>query len=224
MACLIAVEGIDGSGKGTQSARLVEELRRQGYSAALLSFPRYQATRFGQQIGHFLNGKFGDLETVHPLLVSLLFAGDRFESRALLLDEITRHDVVVCDRYVSSNMAHQGAKVSPEELPELLEWIAFVEYQQHQLPQPDVVLWFDLPVSVAQDLIARKSQRSYTEKAADLQEADAAYLGRVRDVYARLAEQTANWRRIPVTQENLLRDLDDVAAETWRTVQPFLPR
>jgi len=222
VACLIAVEGIDGSGKGTQSARLVEHLCQAGYSAALLSFPRYQETRFGQQIGRFLNGQFGELDQVHPVLVSLLFAGDRLESRRIILDQLARHDVVVCDRYVASNMAHQGAKTSPRELPELLDWIEFIEFQQHQLPRPDLTLWFDLPVSVAQELITRKNQRSYTDRTTDLQEADTEYLERVRGVYAQLAEGNPHWRPISVVQSGTCRGIDEVANEAWSIVRQHL--
>ena len=84
MSVLIAIEGIDGSGKGTQAARLHTHFLSQGLKSTMLSFPRYQQTRFGQKVGDFLNGEFGTLDTVHPLLVSLLFAGDRFESRELI--------------------------------------------------------------------------------------------------------------------------------------------
>src|SRR5947209_2867214 len=89
------------------------------HSAGLLSFPRYQATLFGRAVGDFLNGRFGSLEEVHPFLVSLLFAGDRFESKSVLLDAIETHDVVVLDRYVYSNVAHQASKCEGAERAEL---------------------------------------------------------------------------------------------------------
>jgi dTMP kinase len=197
---LVAVEGIDGSGKGTQSARLVEALQAQGLTAALVSFPRYQETRFGHQIGKFLNGAFGELHQVHPTLVSLLFAGDRFESRTHLLDLCATHDVVVCDRYVSSNMAHQGAKVSVSERGELRDWIEFLEYGQHQMPRADQTFWLDVPVSVAQAWIARKNQRSYTDRTADLQEAMRTSLRGKRAGRQFPSSETmcrARWKRFP---------------------------
>ncbi len=95
---LIAIEGIDGSGKGTQAARLQASLTRRGLKAALISFPRYQETFFGARIGDFLNGRFGSLEEVHPFLAATLFAGDRLESRSFLNEAIVSHDVVVLDR------------------------------------------------------------------------------------------------------------------------------
>src|SRR5580704_15426600 len=110
-AGLIAIEGIDGSGKGTQSRILVERLRQSGRKVELISFPRYEETFFGRLIGSFLNGQFGTLDQVHPVLVSLLFAGDRFESRPKLEKALATCDVVVLDRYVASNVAHQGAKI-----------------------------------------------------------------------------------------------------------------
>src|SRR5262249_54560321 len=106
---LIDIEGIDGSGKGTQAGRLWERLIASGVSATLVSFPRYDATLFGKAVGEFLNGEFGALDKVHPLIVSLLFAGDRFESKAYLLDKMRSSDVVVLDRYVPSNVAHQAS-------------------------------------------------------------------------------------------------------------------
>lgn len=213
VARLIAIEGIDGSGKGTQATRLHQALLDRGRRSQLLSFPRYQATHFGRQIGAFLNGAFGPLDQVHPVLVALLFAGDRFESRSLLQSALEQHDLVICDRYVASNIAHQTAKVPPGEQPAVQTWIETVEHDLYQLPHPDLVLWFDLPVPQAQALIARKAPRDYTAKAADLQEADGNYLERVREVYAGLAEGNPHWVRIPVSDEAGIRPIEAVHAD-----------
>ncbi|MFO0917861.1 MAG: hypothetical protein U0872_06040 [Planctomycetaceae bacterium] len=105
---LIVLEGIDGSGKGTQAEQLRRHLNEAGMRCALISFPRYQQTAFGRQIGRFLNGEFGSLEQVDPLLASLLFAGDRYESRGLLLESLAEHDVVVCDRYIAVQHRSSG--------------------------------------------------------------------------------------------------------------------
>ncbi len=218
MAFLVAVEGIDGSGKGTQAARLVDNLRRRGLQTELISFPRYQSTEYGRKIGDFLNGRFGELDQVHPVLVALLFAGDRLESRPLLLDLCATGDVVVCDRYVASNAAHQGAKAAGAEREELLRWIEFVEYAQHELPRPDLTVWLDVPVEVAQALIRQKSQRSYTNRAADLQEADLAYLQRVREVYAQLAGADPTWQRIDAIQNGQPRPIEAIAGEVEEIV------
>jgi len=218
---LIAIEGIDGSGKGTQATRLRDSLLSQGRSAALISFPRYGETFFGARIGDFLNGRFGGLAEVDPFLAATLFAGDRFESRAMLLDALALHDVVILDRYVASNVAHQAAKRTGEERRRLTEWILKLEYDVYGLPRADRTLLLDLPAEQAQQLIARKNARSYTEKAADLQEADAAYLETVREAYCELARTDPSWSVVSVFEDRL-RSLDDVADEVLRVVQNSL--
>ena len=216
---LIALEGIDGSGKGTQAARLCERLQSAGTSVSLLSFPRYEATRFGRAIGDFLNGRFGTLDSVHPLLASLLYAGDRLESRAVLEEALRGHQVVVLDRYVASNVAHQGAKRHGLERAELREWIETIEFEIYQLPRPDLVILLDLPAQDAQHLIAKKQARSYTDKTADLQEADGFYLAEVREVYRDLAAGQPNWRMVSCLEKGQLRTIEDVGEEVFQIVR-----
>ena len=194
----------------------------KGHKSALLSFPRYQQTMFGQKVGDFLNGRFGTLDSVHPLLVSLLFAGDRFESRELIQAAIANHDVVICDRYVASNVAHQGAKASGIERKELIDWIQHLEYSIYKLPRADLTLFLDVDVEHAQKLIAAKSRRDYTEKAADLQEADANYLRRVREVYLELSSGP-QWKRIPCVEGSQVRSVDTIAHDIALIVSAAMP-
>ncbi len=216
---LIAIEGIDGSGKGTQAARLCERLKSAGVSVQLLSFPRYDATRFGKAIGDFLNGRFGTLEAVHPMLASLLYAGDRLESREVLQTAMQSHEVVVLDRYMASNIAHQGAKLQGAERAELKAWVEAIEFDIYALPQPDLVILLDLPASVAQHLIAKKSARTYTDKAADLQEADGSYLAAVREVYRELAVDQPAWRIVSCLKQESLRSIEEIGEEIFQIVQ-----
>ena len=211
MTPLIVIEGIDGSGKGTQAKALTDRLNDAGRRAELLSFPRYRETLFGHAIGDFLNGRFGQLNEVHPFLASVLYAADRYESKAVLLKALEQNEVVICDRYVPSNLAHQGAKVSGDERTELLQTIQRIEFEIFALPQPKLIVLLDVPVEVAQQNIAAKKPRSYTDKAADLQEADGEYLQRVRDVYLQLASENSNWYRVESVRDGQQRSVDDIA-------------
>lgn len=214
------MEGIDGSGKGTQAERLHQRLAGSGTRSSLISFPRYADTLFGKAVGDFLNGRFGTLDQVNPFLVSLLYAGDRFESRAMLLETIANNDVVVLDRYVASNMAHQASKLDGDERAELIRWIEQIEYGIYNLPRAELIVLLDLPANAAQKLIALKQQRSYTDKTADLQEADAAYLERVREVYQRLATEQPNWYRLNCcTGGDAIRSIDEIGDEIWSVVE-----
>lgn len=221
MAQLIAIEGIDGSGKGTQAARLAAALKARGFSTALWGFPRYGETFFGARVGEFLNGRFGALEAVHPFLAALLFAGDRLECRGRLQELLANHQFVVLDRYVASNVAHQAAKREGGERRALREWIEHVEFDIHQLPRPDLTVLLDLPADVARKLVARKQPRDYTAAAADLQEADLDYQRRVRELYLELCGERADWRKVGVVDPHgHLRGIEAIGAELEQLVLP----
>lgn len=220
-AKIVAIEGIDGSGKGTQSGRLVENLLGEGRAVSLLSFPRYSDTRFGAAIGDFLNGRFGSLEQVSPFLASVLYAGDRFESKALIEKAVSECDVLIFDRYTASNIAHQGAKVTAAERDEIIEFIEGIEHDVFGLPRADLTLLMDISVELSQALIRKKAPRDYTDQAADLQEADVAYMSGVRDVYQSLAAR-GSWQAIPCESNGELRSLDDIAGDAQQAVSAIL--
>jgi dTMP kinase len=219
---LVAIEGIDGSGKGTQAKRLLQRLQSEGHRATLLSFPRYDATFFGRAVGEYLNGAFGSLGQVHPFFASLLFAGDRFESRSVLTEALTAHDIVVLDRYVASNIAHQAARLDEAARERLVEAIEHLEFDIYQMPRPDWVVLLDLSVARAQRLIASKPTRQYTERTADIQEADGDYLARVRALYLELARREPNWSVLSCEQQGSLRSVDEVAEEIAKLVRSRL--
>jgi len=219
---LIAIEGIDGSGKGTQAARLQATLTAAGLQVALISFPRYSDTLFGEAIGRFLNGEFGALDVVDPFLAALLYAGDRLESRPFLLDALQSNDVVVLDRYVASNIAHQGSKQTGAAQKKLITQIQEIEFGINALPQPDLNILLDIPALQARQLISKKNKRDYTDKEADLQEEDTDYLADVRAVYLQLAQSASDWQIIDVMQADQLRTVDAIAAEIALLLQQRL--
>ncbi|TWT56890.1 Thymidylate kinase [Thalassoglobus neptunius] len=223
-AVIVAVEGIDGSGKGTQAKRLAEAMTAGGVNVELMSFPRYGETFFGRRVGDFLNGRFGELSELDPFLVSLLYSGDRYESREVILEKCRSAELVIFDRYVPSNIAHQTAKVALENRQELREWIEHIEYEIFRLPRPDRVILLDTPVDVSQELIDRKEKRTYTDQAKDLQESNVAYMQKVRDAYKSLADQNDCWSLINVVDDGGLRSLGAIAADVFSIAQSVLGR
>jgi dTMP kinase len=222
MGLLLVFEGIDGSGKGTQAARLAETAAGRGYSVASFSFPLYDGNPFSRAIGAYLNGEYGGLDEVHPALSALLYACDRHHARPQLVAALEECDLVVCDRYVASNLAHQGSQLEGAERERLLEWLDEVEYGEFALPRPGLVVLLDAPPTLARELVARKGARSYTSLDHDILESDTAHGDASRKIYLDLARREG-WHVVGAAGEDgSVRSVDEVAGEIWAVVEPLL--
>ena len=191
---LIVLEGIDGSGKRTQLDLLAPALAARGVVATQVSFPHYDGF-FGKLVARFLNGEFGSLADVDPHFSALLYAGDRLEAKPRIESVLAEGQTVLSDRYIGSNLAHQGARVPREKREEFVAWLKQLEYEIYALPAEDLVIYLRVPVAEAHRLVGEKSARGYTSLRRDLQEADIAHLEAAAEVYDDLARQP-NWVRI----------------------------
>jgi len=225
MSVLVAIEGIDGSGKGTQTQMLCEKLQERGLRTGRLQFPRYSETVFGGAIADFLNGKFGSLDQVHPQLAAVLYACDRFESLSELQALREANDVVVLDRFVGSNLAHQAAKLDGDERRILTDWILKVEHEVFGLPKPSLTILIDMPSEWSRELVGRKEPRTYTDRTADLQESDLPYLERVRRCYQDLAAANeSDWSVVAgVGADGSLASIEAVHQKIMQLVLPQIP-
>ncbi len=187
----IVLEGIDGSGKRTQLEALAREFSRRGMAFSRISFPNYSGF-FGKLVAQFLNGEFGPLVAVDPHFSAMLYAGDRLESKPAIESTLAAGETVLSDRYVASNLAHQGARVPREKRTEFLAWLKQLEYEVYALPAEDLVIYLRVPVAEAHRLVGEKGAREYTSSRRDLQEADIAHLESASQVYDELARQP-NW-------------------------------
>lgn len=191
---LIVIEGIDGAGKGTQAELLARAFQERGVPFVRFSFPRYESS-FGRLIARFLNGEFGPLPAVDAHFSALLYAGDRFEAKLELQAALNSGQTVITDRYIASNLAHQGARVSAERRPEFVEWLRQLEHGIYELPAEDLVIYLRVPAKEGRRLVGLKSARSYTAKRHDLQESDLLHLKEAALVYDQLA-QAPNWATV----------------------------
>lgn len=199
---LITIEGVDGAGKGCQSRLLADRL-----GAELLSFPNYKGAS-GQRVKRYLAGEFG--EAVHPVLAATLFAVDRLQSKEGLQAMLDEDRFVVCDRYVDSNAAHQGARADSLEVAcEILG----MEHGELGLPVPDLVVWLDVPVAVCRERLAERASRGK-----DLHEKDGTHLAKAADMYRRIHDRSGiNWARVDGNRAESV-----VAAEVYQQVSKAL--
>ena len=216
---IIALEGIDGSGKRTQLDLLAAALEARGLATFRIGFPRYESF-YGKLVGRYLNGEFGTLETVDPHLSALLYAGDRLEARPEIEAALAAGKMVLADRYIGSNMAHQTARVAPEKREEFLAWLRRLEYGLYALPAEDLVIYLRVPVEEAHRLVGLKAAREYTNLKRDIQEADIKHLRETANTYDRLATE-ANWIRIDCVREGsgLLNSPEEIHGSVLKAVE-----
>jgi dTMP kinase len=214
----IVLEGIDGSGKATQLEMLARAFTSRGIAFTRVSFPRYDGF-FGKLVARFLNGEFGPLDAVDPHFSSMLYAGDRWEARPTLENDLVAGRALLADRYVGSNLAHQGARVPRKSRQEFLAWLKRLEYGIYGLPQEDLVIYLRVPPSEARRLVGQKAARAYTKRRRDLQEANLAHLKAASELYDELARQP-NWVSIECadpTGERIRRVEDKALRKIGRT-------
>jgi dTMP kinase len=214
----IVLEGIDGSGKRTQIEMLARAFSGRGIHFSQIGFPNYSGF-FGKLVARFLNGEFGSLETVDPHFSALLYAGDRLESKPALDAALAAGHTVLADRYVGSNLAHQGARVPREKREEFLAWLRELEYRVYALPAEDLVIYLRVPAAEAHRLVAEKGARGYTNRKRDLQEANLAHLEAASRLYDDLAQQK-NWVKIECfdAASRVLRSPEAIHREILATI------
>ena len=219
---LIAIEGIDGSGKRTQVDLLTLTLKARGHSVYATGFPQYDSW-FGKMVGKFLNGELGSLESVDPHFTTLLYAGDRFEAKHKLTAALGNGQIVLVDRYIGSNLAHQTARVPPAMRSEFLEWIEHLEYSIYGLPRESLILYLRVPPQEAQRLVERKSVRSYTSAPKDLLEASLRHLEDAAEMYDSLSRR-ASWATIQCFDAalNTMREPEEIANDVLAAIEGVL--
>ena len=213
----ITIEGGDGSGKGTQA----EELRKYyaeklGKHVLKISFPRY-GEKSAYYVGEYLNGNYGQVNEVHADLASLAYALDRFDAKDEITDQLTDPEgIVISDRYVASNLAHQGTKFENfEDRKKYYDRDMDTEYGILNIPRPDINIVLLVPTETAQKNVDNKDARSYTTKKRDIHEADATHLDRAKANYEELCQLYPE-EFTPITcvnEEGNMRPIEDIQQE-----------
>ena len=148
-------------------------------------------------VGRYLAGEFGSLESSSPYLTSLFYAMDRLTARDEIVDWLEEGNTVVANRYTTSSMAFQTARIEKDKREEFLKWLYDMEYKEHKLPKEDLVLFLYVPVEISQKLIEQKTGRDYVSgKKKDINEANVAYQKEVLSLYLELAKKNTHWEVI----------------------------
>ena len=176
MSKFIVLEGLDGSGKGTQIELLKEYLTSHGKRVRVIDFPDY-ASEGSTLVKMYLDGKLGNNPSdTNAFAASMFFAADRYVSYVTGWKEDYQRDdtYIIANRYTTANAYHQLSKMLEDEWEGFLSWLWDFEFGKLGLPSPDRVILLDMPESVSSALV--RSRSAETGRKIDIHEKDEGYL------------------------------------------------
>ena len=215
MGKFIAIDGLDGSGKGTQSEILVQRLKDEGKRVRVLSFPVYESDS-SVFVRMYLEGKLGDKPSdTNAYAASMFFAADRYVSyRTDWKKDIDDPDTyVIANRYTTANAVHQLSKLPESEWEGFLEWLWDFEFSKLGLPAPDLVLYLELPPVLSLSLV--KSRSDTTGQKMDIHEKDTAYMDKCYEA-ALYSCKKLGWSQIKCYNGDKIRTREDIAEEIYK--------
>ena len=165
MGKLIIFEGLDGSGKGTQTKLTAQRLQEQGHDLRQITFPDYESDS-SALVKMYLSGAFGDKpDDVNAYAASSFYAVDRYASYKTDWGEFYREGgLVLSDRYTTSNAVHQCSKLPPMHWDGFLNWLFDFEYKKFGIPAPDAVIYLAVDPEISQKLITERYNGDETKK------------------------------------------------------------
>ncbi len=223
--CIIVIEGTDCSGKETQTKLLVEKLKESGKKVFLMSFPVYESPT-GKIVGGPLLGKsyisegfFKELApNVDPLVASCYYAADRRYHLEALKEHMAKDEILILDRYVISNMAHQGSKIKEKkERLRLYEKLEMLEYEIMELPRPNLVFFLYMPYQYGEILRNSRAQKEEL----DQNEQDKNHLLQAEKTYLELAK-LYHFTTINCVEEKEVRTRKSIQEELYSHVEDYL--
>ena len=218
MSKFIVIEGTDCSGKETQSKLLVDSLNKLGKKTVYLTFPNYNSPT-GKIVGGPYLGKEEICKSYFPegashvdaKVASLYFAADRYYNLNVIKEYLDKDYIVIMDRYVSSNMAHQGGKIKDKDKRyEMYDWLEKLEYEMMGLIRPDMTLFLHMPTSYAR--ILKKNRTSL-----DDHEKDDEHLLLAEHSYLELSNKY-NFINIDCVLNNEIRSINDIHDEILKKI------
>ncbi len=207
---LIVIEGLDGSGKATQTNLLCEKLARQDKNFCKLSFPDYNEPS-SALVKMYLNSEFGDSpDDVNVYAVSSFYAVDRYASfKRFWKSNYENGQIIVADRYTTSNAIYQLCRLDKSNWDGYLSWLEDYEYVKLALPRPDLVIYLDMPIEVSQQLMSERYHGDDSQK--DIHEKNVNFLKKCREAAMYTAEKL-NWQVIPCSENFQPKAVDVIGA------------
>lgn len=221
MGKLIAIDGLDGSGKSTQCELLYNELSAQGKNVRLVSFPRYDSVG-ATFVKLYLDGKLGgDPSDTNPYAASTFYAVDRYYSYRTEWEEFYKEpdSVIIAARYTTANAVHQLSKLERDDWDDFLSWLVDFEYGKLGLPKPDLVLYLEMKPEISQELIKRRNEKTGAQS--DIHEKNDEYLNACYKA-ALYSSDKMGWERIQCYDGKEPLSIDEIQEKIMEKVVMLL--
>ena len=217
---LIVIEGLDGSGKGTQAALLREKIISAGHTVRHISFPNY-AESSAALVKSYLAGEFGSSpDSVNAYAASSFYAVDRYAAFRKHWEQDYLSGVnILADRYTTSNAVYQMTKLPRDQWDGYLSWLNDYEYRLLGLPSPDVVFYLDMPPQVSQKLMSGRYSGDESRK--DIHEASLLFQEQCRQSALYSAEKLG-WHVISCSDGDIPRGIGEISDDIWNAVRGSL--
>ena len=198
MGIFVDLEGLDGSGKTTQTQLICSRLEQDGIAFKQIKLPDYESDS-SILVRKYLAGDFGkNAGDVNAYAASVLYAADRYASFTEKWGkEYSEGKLIFADRYTPANALYQMTKLHKSEWDEYLEWLFDFEYNKIGIPAPDKVIFLDMPVEVSQRLMTERYNGDESKK--DVHEANVSFLNACREA-ALYAAQKYGWSVIECSE------------------------
>ncbi|MCC0645833.1 MULTISPECIES: dTMP kinase [unclassified Clostridioides] len=216
---LIIIEsGSDASGKATQTKKLYERLKKEGYMIKKVEYPNYES-QSSALVKMYLRGDFGkNASDVDPYIASTFFTADRYASFKTDWEEFyNKGGIIIADRYTTSNMVHQASKMDIGDREKYLNWLADYEFNLFKIPQPDCVVFLDVPIEFSEKLMENRKNKITGEKEKDIHESDIEYLEKSYNNALYIADKY-DWKKINCVSDNKLRSIESIHNEVYEIV------
>lgn len=204
---IIVLEGLDGCGKSTQLNILFNNLQSAG-KTRLISFPNYESST-GRVVSEYLQGTIPCEGAAGAYAASGFYASDRYASYVTdWKNDYEKGSVIVSGRYTTSNAIYQMTKLPRDQWDSFLAWLKDYEYTRLGLPEPDLVLFLDMPIEISQKLLSARYNGDESKK--DIHESSAAFLRRCRESALYTAKRWG-WRIIQCSDGTAPLPIEDIA-------------
>lgn len=210
---LIVIEGLDGSGKGTQVEILSAYLKKIKKDFRVIDFPQYDNFS-GQFVAKYLRGEYGSSDDVNPYACSIFYAVDRYDKSFDAKKWLGEGKIVISNRYVSASMGHQAGKIKDKKKrDDFLEWLHNLEYKIFGIPKPDATIFLYVPPEIGKKLVGGKPKREYAKgKKRDIHEADLNHLRKAAAAYLYVAKKY-KWTVIDCAPKGEMRSRESIHEE-----------